>query len=68
MTGTDLKKRLALASGAQLILIDRAGNIHHETPRVGGGESLKEEVIQKRVTELLKSDAKGRATRKCCQP
>lgn len=37
----------------QLILIDRAGNIHYATPRLGDSDSLKEDVIEKRLTELL---------------
>jgi thiol-disulfide isomerase/thioredoxin len=37
----------------QLILIDRAGNIHYQTPRAGDAESLKEETISKRIEELL---------------
>lgn len=37
----------------QLILIDRDGNIHYATPRQGDGESMKDEVIEKRIEELL---------------
>jgi peroxiredoxin len=37
----------------QLILIDRSGNIHYQTPRTGDAESMKEEVIAKRLEELL---------------
>jgi len=37
----------------QLVLIDRAGNIHYQTPRMGDADSLKEEVISKRIEELL---------------
>jgi hypothetical protein len=44
----------------QLILIDRDGNIHYRTPREGDALSLKEDVITKRIEELieLKSTAK----------
>ena len=37
----------------QLTLIDRSGNIHYQTPRTGDAESMKEEVISKRIEELL---------------
>ena len=37
----------------QLILIDRNGNIHYQTPRTGDAESMKEEVISQRIEELL---------------
>ena len=37
----------------QLVLIDRSGNIHYQTPRMGDPESMKEEVIEKRIEELL---------------
>jgi hypothetical protein len=37
----------------QLILIDRSGSIHYQTPRTGDAESMKEEVISKRIEELL---------------
>jgi thiol-disulfide isomerase/thioredoxin len=48
----------------QLILIDRDGNIHYQTPRTGDAESMKEEVISKRIEELLglRSHAKIRNT------
>jgi hypothetical protein len=39
----------------QLVLIDRAGVIHYQTPREGDADSMKEEVITKRIEELLKS-------------
>jgi thiol-disulfide isomerase/thioredoxin len=39
----------------QLVLIDRSGTIHYQTPREGDGTSLKEEVIQERIEELLGS-------------
>ena len=50
----------------QLILIDRDGNIHYETPRTGDAESMKEEIISKRIEELLelRSHAKIRSTPK----
>jgi cytochrome oxidase Cu insertion factor (SCO1/SenC/PrrC family) len=48
----------------QLILIDRDGNIHYETPRLGDSESMKEEVIEKRIKELLDSGSRARASRK----
>jgi len=48
----------------QLILIDREGNIHYMTPRLGDGESMKEEVIEKRIEELLDMGARTRAARK----
>jgi thiol-disulfide isomerase/thioredoxin len=37
----------------QLVLIDRSGNIHYQTPRTGDAESMKEEVIARRIEELL---------------
>ena len=45
----------------QLVLIDRAGNIHYATPRNGDAESMKEEMIQSRIEELLAQG--GRAKR-----
>jgi peroxiredoxin len=45
----------------QLSLIDRDGNIHYATPRLGDGESMKEDVIEKRIEELL--DRGGHTTR-----
>ncbi len=48
----------------QLILIDRDGNIHYETPRIGDAESMKEEVISQRVEELLQRGSHARAARK----
>ena len=38
----------------QLVLIDRTGNIHYRTPRLGDPDSMKEDVIEKRVEELLR--------------
>lgn len=38
----------------QLVLIDRSGNIHYQTPREGDADSTKEEVIRDRIEELLK--------------
>jgi cytochrome oxidase Cu insertion factor (SCO1/SenC/PrrC family) len=37
----------------QLVLIDRRGYIRYQTPREGDGTSLKPEVIDQRVQELL---------------
>ncbi len=37
----------------QLVLIDRNGNIHYQTPREGDANSLKPEVISARIEELL---------------
>ena len=48
----------------QLILIDREGNIHYMTPRLGDAESMKEDVIEKRIEELLDMGARTRAARK----
>ena len=45
----------------QLVLIDRAGNIHYATPEKGDVESMKEDVIDKRIEELLERG--GRTTR-----
>ncbi len=45
----------------QLILIDRGGNIRYQTPRLGDAESLKEEVIAKRIEELLGQGSSSRA-------
>jgi hypothetical protein len=46
----------------QLILIDRNGYIHYQTPREGDANSLKAEVISQRIDELLGlgSSAKNR--------
>jgi thiol-disulfide isomerase/thioredoxin len=46
----------------QLILIDRAGNIHYETSRLGDSESMKEEVVEKRIEELLGGGGRDRAS------
>jgi hypothetical protein len=48
----------------QLILIDREGSIHYQTPRMGDPESMKEDVIAKRIEELLDSGSRTRASRK----
>jgi thiol-disulfide isomerase/thioredoxin len=48
----------------QLILIDREGNIHYQTPRMGDPESMKEDVIANRIEELLDSGSRTRASRK----
>jgi hypothetical protein len=47
----------------QLVLIDRDGNIHYQTPRLGDAESMKEDVIAKRIDELLemRNHSKSRA-------
>jgi hypothetical protein len=37
----------------QLVLIDRAGNIRYQTPRLGDPESMREETIARRIEELL---------------
>ena len=37
----------------QLVLIDRNGNIHYQTSRLGDPDSMKEEVIRERIEELL---------------
>ena len=37
----------------QLVLIDRLGNIHYQTPREGDPGSMKEDVIAARIEELL---------------
>lgn len=37
----------------QLVLIDRSGMIHYQTPREGDAISLKEEIVTARVQELL---------------
>lgn len=49
----------------QLVLIDRAGNVHYQTPREGDANSMKKEVIAKRIEELLhlKNASKMRKTR-----
>ena len=50
----------------QLILIDRSGNIHYQTPRLGDPESMKEDAISKRIEELLEigDRSKARNTRR----
>jgi len=48
----------------QLILIDREGNIHYETPRMGDAESMKEDVIAKRIEELLEGGNRAKASQK----
>ena len=46
----------------QLILIDRKGMIHYETPPLGDEESMKESTIRQRIEELLSSnDSAGSA-------
>lgn len=37
----------------QLVLIDRDGNIHYQTPREGDADSMRKDVIAKRIEELL---------------
>ena len=46
----------------QLVLIDQNGNIHYQTPRLGDSDSMKEEVISKRIEELLEQ-SHGRRSR-----
>ncbi len=48
----------------QLVLIDRKGDIHYQTPREGDPDSMKEEVIGRRIEELLrwKSSSRPRHT------
>jgi hypothetical protein len=41
----------------QLVLIDRDSFIHYQTPLLGDPESMKEDVITKRIEELLKSNS-----------
>ncbi len=50
----------------QLVLIDRAGMIRYQTPREGDADSLKPEVINQRINEILnmKSSSKGRISGK----
>ncbi|MDQ2777356.1 MAG: TlpA family protein disulfide reductase [Acidobacteriota bacterium] len=47
----------------QLVLIDRRGTIQYQTPREGDPDSMKEDVIAKRIEELLdlKSSSRGAA-------
>lgn len=40
----------------QLILIDRKGIIHYQTPPLGDENSMKESTIEQRIQELLSSD------------
>ena len=40
----------------QLVLIDRQGIIHYQTPPLGDENSMKESTIQQRIEELLSSD------------
>lgn len=42
----------------QLILIDREGMIHYQTPPLGDEDSYKEDVIQKRIELLLNASGK----------
>ncbi|MDQ2840842.1 MAG: TlpA family protein disulfide reductase [Acidobacteriota bacterium] len=44
----------------QLVLIDRTGNIHYQTPREGDADSLKEDIIAKRIEELLEMDSSSK--------
>lgn len=46
----------------QVILIDRQGMIHYQTPPLGDEESYKEEVIQKRIEMLLNAGSAHRQT------
>ncbi len=47
----------------QLILIDRNGYIHYQTPREGDANSLKDEVISQRIEELLASGTSAKSHR-----
>ena len=47
----------------QLVLIDRNGEIHYQTPREGDGNSLKLEVIETRIEELLEVKSVSRVRR-----
>lgn len=40
----------------QLVLIDRQGVIHYQTPPLGDENSMKESTIQQRIEELLSAD------------
>jgi cytochrome oxidase Cu insertion factor (SCO1/SenC/PrrC family) len=44
----------------QLALIDRNGKIRYQTPRQGDGDSMKPEVIEKRIKELLELNVASR--------
>lgn len=46
----------------QVILIDRQGMIHYQTPPLGDEDSYKEEVIQKRIEMLLNAGSAHRQT------
>lgn len=46
----------------QVILIDREGMIHYQTPPLGDEDSYKEEVIQKRIEMLLSAGGARRQT------
>jgi peroxiredoxin len=48
----------------QLILIDREGNIHWATPRLGDAESMKEDVIEKRIAELVQKNGRTKISRR----
>ena len=45
----------------QLILIDREGMIHYQTPPLGDEDSYKEDVIRKRVEMLLNASSAHRS-------
>ena len=38
----------------QTVLIDRNGNIHYQTPRLGDAEATREDVLSKRIEELIR--------------
>jgi len=44
----------------QLVLIDRNGFIHYQTPREGDGNSMTEAVISQRIEELLSQDSSAK--------
>ena len=52
----------------QLVLIDRSGNIHYQTPRTGDADSMKEEVIRERIEELLKIQSSSQMRRPSISP
>jgi hypothetical protein len=52
----------------QLVLIDRSGSIHYQTPRMGDADSLKEDVIEKRIEELLEIHATQSRARRPAAP
>ena len=45
----------------QLTLIDRNGIIHYQTPRMGDADSLKEDIINQRIEELIELRSTSKA-------